>query len=87
MTTARYVLFLTAGWVLAQNSPPRYKAIWEPVNFKGDVKLFDIHFTDEQTGWVVGGASEMAGGVILHTKDAGLTWEVQYGDPNPATVP
>lgn len=64
-----------------QPQQPRFKAIWEPVNFKGDVKLFDVHFTDEQTGWVVGGATEMAGGVILYTKDAGRTWEVQYGDP------
>jgi photosystem II stability/assembly factor-like uncharacterized protein len=51
------------------------------VNFKGDVKLFDVHFTDEQTGWVVGGAAEMAGGVILYTKDADRTWEVRFGDP------
>jgi photosystem II stability/assembly factor-like uncharacterized protein len=68
-----------AGW--RRNKRNNFKAIWEPVNFKGDVKLFDVHFTDEQTGWVVGGATEMDGGVILYTKDAGRTWEVQYGDP------
>ena len=69
------------GRVMAQPPQPSFKAIWEPVNFKSDVKLFDVHFADEQTGWVVGGATEMAGGVILFTKDAGRTWEVQYGDP------
>ena len=60
---------------------PKNKAIWEPVNFKGDVSLMDVYFNDEQTGWVVGGVTEMAGGVILFTKNAGVTWEVQYGDP------
>jgi photosystem II stability/assembly factor-like uncharacterized protein len=60
---------------------PKFKAIWEPVNYKADLKLFDVHFSDENTGWVAGGANELAGGVILYTKDAGRTWEVQYGDP------
>jgi photosystem II stability/assembly factor-like uncharacterized protein len=79
-----FVLASSPGGRLAAQQPasqPRFKAIWEPVNFKGDVTLFDVHFVDEQTGWVVGGATEMAGGVILFTKDAGRTWEVQYGDP------
>ena len=67
--------------VTLSGQAPKNKAIWEPVNFKGDVSLMDVHFNDEQTGWVVGGATEMAGGVILFTKNAGLTWEVQYGDP------
>jgi photosystem II stability/assembly factor-like uncharacterized protein len=61
--------------------PPKFKAIWEPVNYKADLKLFDVHFVDDNTGWVAGGATEMSGGVILYTKDAGRTWEVQYGDP------
>lgn len=66
-------------WISAQS--PKFKAIWEPVNYKGDLMLFDVHFIDENTGWVAGGATELAGGVILYTKDAGHTWEVQYGDP------
>ena len=49
------------GRVMAQPPQPSFKAIWEPVNFKSDVKLFDVRFTDEQTGWAVGGASELAG--------------------------
>lgn len=60
---------------------PRVKAIWEPVNFKGDIEFTDVQFINEDTGWVSGGASVMAGGVILFTKDAGRNWEVQYGDP------
>lgn len=60
---------------------PKFKAIWEPVNYKGDLKLFDVHFVDDKTGWVAGGVTELAGGVILYTKDAGRTWDVQYGDP------
>jgi len=66
---------------MAAQQPPRFKAIWEPVNYKGDLKLFDVHFADEETGWVVGGMTELEGGVILFTKDAGRSWEVQYGDP------
>ena len=75
--------FLFAPWPDRRSAAqePRFKAVWEPVNYKGDVQLFDVHFSDENTGWVVGGATEMAGGVILFTKDAGRTWEVQYGDP------
>jgi photosystem II stability/assembly factor-like uncharacterized protein len=59
---------------------PRFKAIWEPVNYKADLMLFDVHFATEDAGWVVGGSTEMAGGLILHTTDAGRTWDVQYGD-------
>ena len=80
---------LMAGVILFGPSPDRqmaaqqqrFKAVWEPVNYKGDLKLFDVHFTDEETGWVAAGVTEMAGGVILFTKDAGRTWEAQYGDP------
>ena len=78
-TLAGVGLCILSGVPLSGQTP-KNKAVWEPVNFKGDVRLLDVHFNDEQTGWVVGGATEMAGGVILSTKNAGLTWEVQYGD-------
>ena len=89
MGYSRVLTLLTAAAFLFGPAPdrriaaqqPRFKAVWEPVNYKGDVKLFDVHFADEETGWVVGGATELAGGVILFTKDAGRTWDVQYGDP------
>ncbi|PYT34235.1 MAG: hypothetical protein DMG58_05395 [Acidobacteria bacterium] len=80
-TSVCVALCILSGAFALPGQTPKYKAIWEPVNYKADLRLFDVHFTDEQTGWVVGGASEMAGGVILFTKDAGRSWEVQYGDP------
>src|SRR6478735_617851 len=80
-STVVSVAFCLLSCFVLPGQSPKYKAIWEPVNFKGDLRLLDVHFNDEQTGWVVGGATEMSGGVILFTKDAGVTWEVQYGDP------
>lgn len=56
---------------------PRYKGIFEPVNYPDDVTLASVHFVDENTGWAAGGGK---GGVILHTKDGGDNWEVQFGD-------
>ncbi|MFT6265107.1 MAG: photosystem II stability/assembly factor-like uncharacterized protein [Oleiphilaceae bacterium] len=35
--------------------------------------LTSLYFTDKNQGWVVG-----HGGVILHTKNAGITWEKQF---------
>ncbi len=81
MGYSRVLLLLTVCAFSLAAQQPRFKAVWEPVNYKGDLKLFDVHFADEDTGWVAGGATEMAGGAILFTKDAGRTWEVQYGDP------
>lgn len=60
---------------------PKYKAIWEPVNVKEDLKLFSVYFVTSDEGWVAGGKDELHGGVILHTTDGGLNWNVQLGDP------
>ncbi|WP_394242252.1 YCF48-related protein [Halopseudomonas laoshanensis] len=38
--------------------------------------LTAVHFVDEKNGWAVGHDS-----LILHTADAGETWEQQYRDP------
>ena len=77
----RCILLLVAGAsAFAQNQPPRFKAIFEPVNVKADVKLFDVHFVSEQAGWVAGGAGEISGGAILYTADGGKSWTTQYGD-------
>ena len=62
----------------------KYKAIFEPVNYDQDVKVFSVHCADEKSCWVAGGANEMKGGVILHTSDAGEHWTVQSGDPQSA---
>jgi photosystem II stability/assembly factor-like uncharacterized protein len=53
---------------------PKFKAIWEPVNFKQDIKLTDVHFVSEQVGWVSG-----ANGTLLKTTDGGDTWTVVLG--------
>ena len=58
---------------------PKFKAIWEPVNFKQDIKLTDVHFVSEQVGWVSG-----ANGTLLKTTDGGDTWTVVLGG-DPAT--
>src|SRR5437773_4385671 len=65
----------------ARSEQLRFKAIWEPVNVRDDLELMSLHFATADEGWVAGGRSVMAGGVILHTKDGGANWEVQLGDP------
>ena len=67
----------------ASGSPaiPRMKGIFEPVSYPEDVELADVFFADERTGWVAGGTSVMKGGILLHTRDRGDSWEVQLGDP------
>jgi photosystem II stability/assembly factor-like uncharacterized protein len=57
------------------------KGVWEPVNYKGDLQFTDVFFVTPEEGWVSGYAGPSQGGVILHTKDAGLTWAIQFGDP------
>lgn len=66
---------------VAQQPQAKYKGIWEPISYPDDVHFFDVFFTTADEGWVAGGANETAGGIILHTTDAGDHWDVQYGDP------
>ncbi len=44
-----------------------------------DTELFDVHFTDQMQGWMVG---EKSGLVIYHTSDGGNTLEIQYENSN-----
>src|SRR3984893_15529635 len=44
----------------------KFKAIFEPVNYKEDLTLFDVFFVSKDEGWVSGAA-----GTILDTKDGG----------------
>ena len=61
----------------AGKAEPKFKAIWEPINYKQDLKLTDVFFIDEKSGWVTGVA-----GTILHTEDGGESWTAQLGgDP------
>ncbi|MEQ1353579.1 MAG: hypothetical protein ABLT11_06145 [Candidatus Acidiferrum sp.] len=59
----------------------KFKTIWEPANVKEDIELESVHFVTPEEGWVAGGRTNMQGGVILHTADAGANWEIQLGDP------
>ncbi len=62
----------------AKNAQPKFKAIWEPVNYKEDLSLFDVYFVSKEEGWVSGAA-----GTILHTKDGGNSWTAELGgDPH-----
>ena len=86
---ASFLLLVTSALMSAQGpttkTPPqagaKLKAIWEPVNVKEDLALASVHFVSQDEGWVAGGKTSMAGGVILHTNDGGMTWETQLGDP------
>jgi photosystem II stability/assembly factor-like uncharacterized protein len=80
MKRSLLLLFTTLSSLLAQSPAPRYKAIFEPVNVKADVELYDAYFVSEQEGWVAGGAGAVSGGAILYTNDGGKTWTNQYGD-------
>ena len=61
----------------APKPQPAYKGIFEPVNYKQDLKLLDAFFVTPEEGWVSGAA-----GTILHTSDGGKTWTAQMGgDP------
>jgi Photosynthesis system II assembly factor YCF48 len=67
-----------------ESAKPRFKAIWEPVNYKEDLNLTDVFFTSDEVGWVTG-----EHGTILHTKDGGNTWTPQQWDElaEPPTFP
>ena len=78
---------LLIGAQRAQVEKPKFKAIWEPVNYPQDASLRDVFFVSADVGWAVGSVSSDAGegGVILHTVDGGQHWDVQLGDPHSAT--
>lgn len=56
---------------------PKFKGIFEPVNYPQDINLTDVFFISADSGWVVGEDS-----TILHTTD-GKTWKADVGgDPS-----
>jgi photosystem II stability/assembly factor-like uncharacterized protein len=65
----------------AAAAQPKFKAIWEPVNVPEDLDLLSVHFVSADVGWVAGGKSGAGGGVVYHTTDGGMTWQLQTGDP------
>ena len=83
---ATAVVLLLAGAALtlqAQARPassrPALKGIWEPVSYPEDVHFTDVFFVNPDVGWATSGTSH-EGGMLIHTTDAGATWEVQLGD-------
>ena len=58
----------------------KVKAIWEPINYKEDLKFTDVLFVNEKVGWVTGSVGHSKGAVILHTRDGGDNWTIQLGD-------
>ena len=69
-----------AGRLGDQQPKPKFKAIFEPVNYNQDLRLLDVGFATDDIGWVAGNS-----GSILHTKDGGKTWTAQLGgDPQNA---
>jgi photosystem II stability/assembly factor-like uncharacterized protein len=66
---------------------PKFKAIFEPVNYPQDSELRDVFFVSADVGWVAGMTRSDAGegGMILHTADGGKHWDVQVGDPHSGT--
>ncbi len=76
----------TEGWAVgeaASGVPSVYHTLnggqsWELTTFPRlpfQMDLWDLAFTDRNTGWVVGKAYS-----ILHTRDGGQTWELQSVD-------
>ena len=62
---------------------PKFKAVWEPVNYNQDLKLTDVFFVTPEVGYVSGAA-----GTILKTTDGGKTWVPQLGgDPQSQEQP
>jgi photosystem II stability/assembly factor-like uncharacterized protein len=65
------------GVAAEKTAQPKFKAIWEPVNYKQDLTLTGVFFVSEEEGWVTA-----EHGTILYTKDGGNTWTPQLGgDP------
>ncbi|MDJ0763540.1 MAG: YCF48-related protein [Myxococcota bacterium] len=75
---SRYGLFLSMGmvaWQLATRAAVAEQRNLEEENAEEPTfeALFDTSFVDEQTGWAVG-----RNGIIIHTNDSGVTWELQH---------
>ncbi len=63
------VILLTSA-IYAQN-------LWSPQNSGVSNVLYDVHFADENSGWISG-----HGGLILHTSNGGIDWESQSVPPS-----
>ena len=61
------------------SSRPASKGIWEAVSYPEDVQFNDVFFVNPDVGWATSG-TPYEGGMLIRTRDAGATWEVQLGD-------
>jgi photosystem II stability/assembly factor-like uncharacterized protein len=69
-----------AAATTASSAPePKYKGIWEPVNYPDDIEIKSVFFVNENEGWAAG---KGPGGFIVHTTDGGENWEIQLGELN-----
>ena len=55
---------------------------WEVSDSLANSWFLDLHFINEQKGWVVGVNFEDTSGFIIHTQDGGYSWTIQYSYPN-----
>jgi photosystem II stability/assembly factor-like uncharacterized protein len=76
------LLALPASALSQAAKPAPTKGVWEPVSYTEDLELTDVVFVNPEVGWVSGDK-----GTILHTKDAGKTWEPQLGGDPAAADP
>jgi photosystem II stability/assembly factor-like uncharacterized protein len=64
-----------------KSARPKFKAIWEPINYPEDFWFQDVFFANDQVGWIAGGLDHRTGGYILQTTDGGDHWTMKLGDP------
>jgi len=64
----------TARWPTTSCSTPCPFRTWEKRPVGTEKTLFGVSFATTEKGWAVG-----IDGLILRTRDAGQTWEVQHG--------
>ena len=67
------------GRVLATHGT--YTNLWAPRDSKTKEMLTAVSFIDDKRGWAAG-----HGGIIIHTDDGGVNWEVQR-EPSPLNLP
>ncbi|MGZ8392721.1 MAG: WD40/YVTN/BNR-like repeat-containing protein [Gemmatimonadales bacterium] len=89
MISIRHPALLTAALLILPSAavsqaakPASARGVWEPVSYTEDIDLTDVTFVTPDVGWVSGDK-----GTILHTKDAGKTWEAQLGGDPAAADP
>jgi photosystem II stability/assembly factor-like uncharacterized protein len=77
----------STGATASTSREPTFKGLWESVSYPADIEFTDVYFVTPDIGWATGFSRTAAGegGVILHTKDGGASWQVQLGDPESAT--